>query len=64
MCFNFVFTQNPWILDFSDIVLNSTVFSIFSAKKYISSTNCTFSVKRPDATKNIKNNISGANNPY
>jgi hypothetical protein len=24
--------QNPWILDFSDVVLNSTVFSIFSAK--------------------------------
>ena len=27
-----MFTQNPWILDFSDVVLNSTVFSIFLAK--------------------------------
>ena len=28
----FVFIQNPWILDFSDVVLNSTTFYNFSAK--------------------------------
>ena len=34
---NFDFFQNPWIFYFSDAVLNSTTFPIFSAKN-ISST--------------------------
>ncbi len=33
-------TQNPWILDFSDVVLNSTSFSILPAKNISSAFDC------------------------